>query len=102
MMRRQHGLDPSPGNLEQRYLNVIANDAQRLADIDGKDIFGIKAKGGKITLPGGGVDAKVLYVAIPENHAKILLKPEFSRSLREFAEKTRNIIVPVPVRKWRK
>jgi RHS repeat-associated protein len=99
---KSHGLDANLPDLEGRYIAAFARDAEALLDIETRTIRGIRTDGFRFELPPGTLDAKVVYAPIPENHSKILLSSRVSTALREVAQRTRTIIVPVPVKNWRK
>ncbi len=97
---KSHALDPGLPDLEGRYIAAFTRDAESLIDLERRQISGIRADGSRFNLAPGALDAKIVYAPIPENHARVLLSTRVSQSLREVAQRTRTIIVPVPVRKW--
>jgi len=99
---KSHSLDPGLPDLEGRYVAAFTRDAEALIDLESRDIRGVRADGSRFRLAPGSLDAKIVYAPIPENHARVLLSTRVTTALREVAQRTRTIIVPVPVKNWRK
>jgi len=99
---KSHGLDPSLPDLEGRYIAAFTRDAEAVAEAGNRPISGTRADGRPFTLAPGAVDAKIVYAPIPENHSRVLLSSRVTQALRNVAQRTRTIIVPIPTRNWKR